>query len=77
MRCAFCMYEQDEKVCALKGPISDEVHAKGCDSFVDKPWCVSASGGCCGMNGLPFASSQRPYSDSQESSEHEAQSALQ
>jgi hypothetical protein len=61
MNCTFCMYEKDEKECALKGAISPELRAKGCESFVDKPWGVSAVGGCCGMAGLPFADSEKSY----------------
>ena len=57
----FCMYEKDENECTLKGAISPEVRAKGCESFVDKPWGVSAVGGCCGMAGLPFADSEKLY----------------
>lgn len=61
MNCTFCMYEKDENECTLKGAISPEMRAKGCESFVDKPWGVSAVGGCCGMAGLPFADSEKDY----------------
>ena len=71
MNCTFCMYEKDEKECTLKGPISPEVRAKGCESFVDKPWGVSAVGGCCGMAGLPFADSQKNYDEAMEAAEKE------
>jgi hypothetical protein len=73
MNCTFCMYEKDEHECALKGAISPELRAKGCESFVDKPWGVSAVGGCCGMAGLPFADSQKDYDEAKEASEKEAQ----
>ena len=61
MNCTFCMYEKDEHECTLKGAISPEMRAKGCEAFVDKPWGVSAVGGCCGMAGLPFADSEKAY----------------
>ena len=72
MNCTFCMYEKDEHECSLKGAISPELRAKGCESFVDKPWGVSAVGGCCGMAGLPFADSQNTYDEAKEASEKEA-----
>jgi hypothetical protein len=71
MNCTFCMYEKDENECTLKGTISPEVRAKGCESFVDKPWGVSAVGGCCGMAGLPFADSEKDYDEAKETSEKE------
>jgi len=67
----FCMYEKDEKECNLKGAISPEVRARGCESFVDKPWGVSAATGCCGMAGLPFLDSQNSCDEAQEASEKE------
>jgi len=69
------MYEKDEKECTLKGTISPELRAKGCESFVDKPWGVSAVGGCCGMAGLPFADSQRNYDEAMEAAEKEMKGA--
>ncbi len=71
MNCMFCMYEKDENECTLKGAISPEVRVKGCESFVDKPWGVSAVGGCCGMAGLPFADSEKLYDEAKETSEKE------
>jgi hypothetical protein len=65
------MYEKDEHECTLKGVISPEVRARGCESFVDKPWGVSAVGGCCGMAGLPFADSQKNYDEAMEAAEKE------
>jgi len=65
------MYEKDENECTLKGAISPEVRAKGCELFVDKPWGVSAVGGCCGMAGLPFADSEKLYDEAKETSEKE------
>jgi len=75
MNCMFCMYEKDEHECTLKGAISPEVRAKGCESFVDKPWGVSAATGCCGMAGLPFLDSQNSCDEPKEASEKEAQEA--
>jgi len=72
MNCMFCMYEKDEHECALKGAISPEVRAKGCESFVDKPWGVSAATGCCGMAGLPYVDSQKTCDEANEASEKEA-----
>ena len=71
MNCTFCMYEKDEKECTLKGAVSPEMRAKGCESFVDKPWGVSAVGGCCGMAGLPFADSEKDCDEVKETSEKE------
>jgi len=71
MNCMFCMYEKDGNECTLKGAISPEVRAKGCESFMDKPWGVSEVGGCCGMVGLPFADSEKLYDKANESAEEE------
>ena len=71
MNCMFCMYEKDEKECTLKGAISPELRAKGCESFVDKPWGVSAATGCCGMAGLPFLDSQNSCDGDKEAPEKE------
>ena len=67
----FCMCENDGNECTLKGAISPEVRAKGCESFMDKPWGVSEVGGCCGMVGLPFADSEKLYDKANESAEEE------
>ena len=72
MNCTFCMYEKDEKECSLKGAISPELRAKGCESFVDKPWGINTVGGCCGVTGLPFADSEKSYDELKEASEKEA-----
>ena len=69
----FCMYEKNENECNLKGRISPEVRAKGCESFVDKPWGVSAATGCCGMAGLPFVDSQGSCDETREESGKESQ----
>ena len=73
MNCTFCMYEKDEKECTLKGAVSPEMRAKGCESFVDKPWGINTVGGCCGVTGLPFADSEKSYDELKEASEKEAQ----
>jgi hypothetical protein len=69
------MYEKDEKECALKGTIGPGLRARGCELFVDKPWTINTSGGCCGMAGLPFADSEKLYDEVKETSEKEASEA--
>ncbi len=59
----------------LKGAVSAEVRAKGCESFVDKPWTINTSGGCCGVTGLPFADSEKLY-DEMLASEKEAKDSV-
>ncbi len=57
MYCELCVYYTEQGKCLLHGKISPEQRVACCDDFIERSFRIVASGGCCGLSGLPFDNS--------------------
>jgi len=55
VHCSFCVYFTEREECLLHGRISPEQQKAGCDDFIERSFRLAASGGCCGISGLPIS----------------------
>jgi hypothetical protein len=55
MYCDLCMYFNVPDECSLHGRLTAEKKVQGCESFIERPFRICGSPGCCGLSGLPTA----------------------
>ena len=53
MYCELCMYYSDKGHCSICGDITNGDKSAGCASFVERPFVIGRTAGCCGLSGLP------------------------
>lgn len=51
------MYYTEKGDCSLHGEITAEQKASGCKSFIERPFVIGRTPGCCGLSGLPTTDS--------------------
>lgn len=53
MNCDLCMYHKGEGECSIHGQVTHEVELTGCGEYVEMPFIIGRTPGCCGLSGLP------------------------
>jgi hypothetical protein len=57
MYCELCMYFTEHGQCSLHIELTPQQRSGGCKSFVERPFTIGRTAGCCGLSGLPTTDS--------------------